>query len=114
VQRLSLLQKYILRSVYESRVKRFSREKFVQFYRRGNPLTLPLIKGETVVNTITKSLERLIDKELMVGYGVRTPHKWYIHEVRLTAKGRRQAKKLRGEQQELPLKKFKVQMSNAK
>jgi hypothetical protein len=57
------------------------------------------------VNTITKSIERLIDRELVIGYGVRTPHKWYIHEVKLTAKGRREAKRLRGEQQALPFRK---------
>ena len=101
--RLSLLQKYILRSVYENRLKRFPRDSFVEFYRSRNPLKLPLVKGETVVNSVTKSIERMIDKELMVGYGVRTPHKWYIQEVRLMPKGRRIARSLRGEQMKLPL-----------
>ena len=100
--RLSLLQKFIVRSVYESRMKRSPRDTFVQFYRQGN--TPPRPSQEGIVNTITKSIERLIERELKVGYGVRTSRKWYIHEVKLTAEGRKQAKKLRGEQQQLPLK----------
>ena len=54
-------------------------------------------------DTITKSVESLIDKGFMVGYGVRTPKKWYIEEVRLMSKGRKLARKLLGEQQQLPL-----------
>jgi|GEM_PF-211975 len=107
--RLSLLQKYILRMVYEGRLKRFPRDRFVQYYaeERGTSrvaITRKHAEGDDAVNAITKSIERLIDKELMVGYGVRTPHKWYIHEVKLTAKGKKIAKRLRGEQQVLPLK----------
>ncbi len=41
---------------------------------------------------------------MMVGYGVRTPKKWYIKEVKLTPIGRRLARKLLGEQQALPFK----------
>lgn len=82
----------------------------MQFYRAQKRQ----VREEDKVKSITQSIERLIDRELMVGYGVRTPHKWYIHEVKLTASGRREAKKLRGEQQELPLRKFKAQISNAK
>jgi len=108
---LSLLQKYILKAGYESRAKRFPRDTFVEFYQKGNPLRLPLIKGETIVNTVTRSIERLIDKGLMVGYGIRTPRKWFIKEVRLTTKGRREAKRLRGEQQRLPLTSRKSIMS---
>ncbi len=53
-------------------------------------------------HTVTKSLERLIDHGLLIGHGVRTEHKWFIHEVRLTPHGRKLAKKLRGVQQLLP------------
>jgi hypothetical protein len=101
--RLSLLQKFILRSVYESRLKRFPRDTFVEFYQQKKTQ----ISGGDKVKSITKSIERLIDKEMMVGYGVRTPHKWYIHEVKLTVKGRREGKRLRGEQQQLPLRSSK-------
>ena len=57
-----------------------------------------------MLETITKSLERLIDKGLMIGYGRRTPEKWFIDEVQLTPAGRRAARITLGEQQRLPLK----------
>ena len=63
-------------------------------------------KPEDQQNIITKSLERLIDKELLIGYGRRTPHKWFIEEIKLTRKGKKLAKKLLGEQQVLPFKKI--------
>lgn len=61
-------------------------------------------KSKDAVNIITKSIERLIDREMLTGYGVRTPHKWFLKEIKLTPKGRKMAKKLLGEQQTLPLK----------
>ena len=57
---------------------------------------------------ITQSIERLISKELMIGYGVRTPHKWFIREITLTSKGKIEAKKLLGEQKSLPFKSKKL------
>ncbi|MFH1866649.1 MAG: hypothetical protein ABIJ81_01030 [Patescibacteria group bacterium] len=97
--RLSPLQKYILRTCY-SRQPKLSRNGFARFYdaQKKKP------KKDDIVNIITNSLESLIDKELMVGYGVRTPHKWYIKEVKLTPKGRKVTRKLLGEQQSLPFK----------
>ena len=95
--RLSPLQKYILRLCYVSSTKLVARGGFIKFYDAKS-------KPVEAVNIITKSVESLIDKELMVGYGVRTPHKWYIKEVRLMPQGRKAAKKLLGEQQKLPLK----------
>jgi DNA-binding MarR family transcriptional regulator len=53
---------------------------------------------------VTKTLKRLINQGLLVGYGIRTSKKWYIKEVRLTSKGHKLAKKLTNEQQRLPLK----------
>jgi hypothetical protein len=47
------------------------------------------VKKEDRVNIITKSLERLIDNGLLVGYGVRTPKKWFIKSVKLTTLGRK-------------------------
>ena len=56
------------------------------------------------IKIITQSLERLINRGLLVGYGIRTPEKWFIKEIKLTAWGQKEAKKLWGEQQKLPLK----------
>ncbi len=104
--RLSPLQKYILRSCYLAQTKVVGRTGFVRFYdsQKQKP------KSGDVVNIITKSLESLIDKGLMVGYGVRTPQKWYIKEVRLMPTGRKLARKLLGEQQKLP---FKMPLKSA-
>ena len=79
---------------------RIGRGGFAKFYNGAAKKP----KVADMVNIVTRSLESLIDKELMTGYGVRTPHKWYIKEVKLTPKGRKQARRLLGEQQVLPLK----------
>jgi len=97
--KLSHLQKYILLSGYGEKGK-FNRNKLLKFYDKQKKKP----KIEDRVNVITKSLERLIDKELLIGYGTKTPHKWFVKEIKLTASGKRMAKRLRGEQQQLPLK----------
>jgi hypothetical protein len=97
---LSSLQRYILLACYDAKGQRRERKGLEQFY-----------EGETarpsekdMQNAVTRSLERLIDKELLIGYGVRTPHRWYIKEIRLTPKGRRVVKELLASNQtQLPL-----------
>ncbi|MEK7497099.1 MAG: hypothetical protein AAB657_04345 [Patescibacteria group bacterium] len=98
--RLSPLQKYILKACYGIPPKIIKRGIFVHFYdeQKLRP------KAGDLVNIITKSLECLINKGLLTGYGVRTPQKWYIKEVKLTVVGRRTTRRLLGEQQKLPLK----------
>lgn len=100
--KLSSLQKFILCQAY-GREKRVTRSRFYRFYNGHKKPP----KGEDKVKILTKSIERLIDKGLMVGFGERTKHKWYIKEVQLTALGRRLAKKMLGEQRELPLRQSK-------
>lgn len=95
--RLSSLQRYIILECFPVRGK-IGRAIFTEFYKGIEK------KSKDIVDTITKTLERLIDNGLMVGYGLRTPKKWFIKEVRLTPLGRRIAKKLQGEQQILPFK----------
>lgn len=123
--RLSSLQKYILLQCYFNKDKKYSKKDLSKFYfqaSEGGAKTKFLPSRASAEKTalglynknqkkpknfkkiITKSIERLIIKELMIGYGEHTPHKWYVKEIKLTPKGRRVAKKLRGEQQELPLK----------
>lgn len=99
--RLSDLQKYILLEAMMSKGTKFSRTRLVGFYEKKHKDT----KAEQRVKAITKSIERLIDKELLTGYGMRTPHKWFIKEIKATAKGMRVAKQMLGEQQKLPFKK---------
>ncbi|MBI3115673.1 MAG: hypothetical protein HYZ09_04260 [Candidatus Kerfeldbacteria bacterium] len=91
---LSRLQRYILTETHGSPRQRCPRRQFKAFYNQAK------VKPKDPDNVITRSLERLIDKELLVGFGRRTPHKWFIDEVRLTAKGRRTARALLGQQQQ--------------
>lgn len=97
--RFSELQKHTLLYCF-GKSDKCNREPLVQFYKEK--MLKP--KQKDLVSIITKSIERLIEKELIIGYGVRTPHKWFIKEIKLTPKGKRFAKKLLGEQQKLPLK----------
>lgn len=96
--RLSSLQKYILRECYAAKGT-YKRSRLSAFYAKQKQMT----KHVDQQNTITKSLERLIDKEVLIGFGRRTPHKWFIDEIKLTSKGRRTARKLLGEQQSFRL-----------
>ncbi len=98
--RLSPLQKFILKFCFTSSAKVVSRAGFVKFYTTQTKAPKP----SDIVNIITNSLESLIDKELLIGYGIRTSRKWFIKEVKLTPLGRRTGRKLLGEQVTLPFK----------
>ena len=108
--RLSPLQKYILWTVYESGNKPYNRKRFIEFYKIRQSKAGPHansgvgVTERAGVKIITQSIENLIERELMTGYGVRTPHKWFIREVKLNPKGKKIAKTLHGKQQTLPLK----------
>lgn len=91
--RLSALQRYILRECYQSPKSRVERRPFARFYSRRTAVS---------TDNITVSLERLIERGLMIGFGRRTPAKWFIEEVKLTPLGRRVARATYGKQQQLP------------
>lgn len=93
---LSPLQKFLLKECLDSAVTK--RSAFKKFYSKNTKA--PKVNDQQ--NAITKSLERLIDRGYMVGLGRRTPKKWYIVEVKLTAKGRRKGRTLLGQQQRIP------------
>ncbi|PIR94297.1 hypothetical protein COT97_02300 [Candidatus Falkowbacteria bacterium CG10_big_fil_rev_8_21_14_0_10_39_11] len=99
--RLSQLQKFILLKGYYRKGQKLSRNVFINFYKNNKSQA----KKEMQQKIITGSIESLIDKELLIGYGRRTPHKWFIEQVKLTDKGIKEALKLLGEQKQLPFKK---------
>jgi len=68
-------------------------------------------KAKDLANIISRSVDRLITKEMLVGYGKKTATKWFVETVKLTARGRGAARKMLGEQQVLPL---KVKIQNPK
>ncbi len=98
--KLSSLQKYIVLQCYE-KGGRIDRKIFREFYKTPEQKALPKYQE----SIITKSLESLIDRELMIGFGKRTPHKWFITHVKLTKKGKKQALTILSQGQEkLPFK----------
>ena len=99
--KLSSLQKYILKQCILSKDGSISKNKLEQFYadKKIKP------KAEDQVRIITKSVDRLIYKDLVIGSGVKTAHRWYIKNLKLTNRGKKEAKKLFGTQQKLPFNK---------
>jgi hypothetical protein len=101
--RLSTLQKYILKQCFWAKDKIVAKSVLPRFYdyQQKKP------KANDIINIITKSVERLIKKELIVGFGEKTAQKWFINKVKLTSQGRKVAKSLLGIQQKLPLRNIK-------
>jgi len=93
---ISPLQKFLLKECLDGAVTK--RSAFKKFYAKQKNVP----KADDQQNAITKSLERLIDRGYLVGFGRRTPQKWFIESVRLTAAGRRLARSLLGTQQHIP------------
>lgn len=93
--RLSRLQKAILRLCDLPR-GRVGRDRFDRIH------DIAVTRAKDPVDVVTKALERMVDRGLLVAYGVRTKEKWFIREVRCTPQGRRVARQLRGQQQALP------------
>lgn len=96
--KLSQLQKFILKECLGQKITK--RTVFKKFYSKAAKPP----KSEDQQNSITKSLERTIDRGLMIGLGRRTPKKWFIESVKLTAKGKKLVKTLLGQQQKFPFK----------
>ncbi len=90
---LSELQKRILRTALSASRSRIARATF-QFPQRSSRLHQQEI--------LTRSLDRLVDRGLMIGYGHRTQQKWFIESIRLTPAGRRAARRLLGTQTTFP------------
>lgn len=98
--RLSKLQKYILLECFNKKYSKLDREGLVKFYNSYKKKP----KKETQVNSVSTSIERLINKGLLVGFGEITKTKIFIAKIRLTPLGRNKTKRLLGEQKKLPLK----------
>jgi hypothetical protein len=90
---LSALQRFILRECYQFPKPRVPRLPFTKFYARST---------HPNADSITVSLERLIDRGFLIGFGRRTPKKWFIEEVKLTSLGRSTARSTYGKQQQFP------------
>jgi hypothetical protein len=85
---LSSLQQYILKACVRKGGK-VPVELFVSFY--GAEATED---PEGCRKAIRKSIDRLIAREFLTGYGSKTTRKLYLKEVRLTPKGRKASSEL--------------------
>jgi hypothetical protein len=97
--RLSALQKHIIFECGGNKGARIKRNILASFYDKQKKKP----NQELMVKIITQSIERLIRRDLIVGFGEITKHKIFIKEIKLTAKGKKEAKRLLGEQRKLPL-----------
>ncbi|USN53803.1 MAG: hypothetical protein H6760_01375 [Candidatus Nomurabacteria bacterium] len=96
---LSRLQKYILRELAQTRQKQVPSQQFRKYYTKQSAKP----KQNDIVSIVSTSIERLIERGLVVGYGRRTKEKWFIETISLTPNGRHIARALLGQQQRLPL-----------
>jgi len=95
----SPLQQYILKECYGRTGKKIDRKIFVNFYAKNSKA-----KIELHTKIITKSIERLISREMLVGYGIRTAKRWFISGVKMTGPGRKKWQKfLNRKQKKLPI-----------
>lgn len=93
----SCLQQKILGECMRRRDEIVNRDPMVAYCSEGG------LKSNRV-KTVTKSLERLIDRGYLVGYGIRTPKKWFIKEVRITRDGTKAYERwLSRKQKKLPI-----------
>lgn len=92
--RLSSLQKYILKQSWEYKKTQVPRVQFEAYYKNKKKIPSQKIQA----NNITRSIERLIQRGLIIGYGEKTKHRLYISKIRLTAPGKKTAKQLFGTQ----------------
>ncbi len=94
---LSKLQQFILKQGRKH--GRMAVDELLAFY--SEKASQENQEGER--KAVRKSIDRLIKRELVVGYGEKTTHRLYINEVRLTSKGRKAAGELLPKQQRLGL-----------
>lgn len=96
--KLSKLQRFILKKAYLSGRVKVTRQVFMTYYEHLK--NAPANKLQ--VNIVTQSLERLIDKGLVVGYGKKTQEKLFIDSIQLTARGKKITRELLSKQTPLP------------
>ena len=92
---LSNLQKFILKQVYLNGGDDYHKDGLINFYPEK-------ADQEDRVGTITRSIERMIDRGLISAVGHKTQHKLFIESIFLTDKGAREAQRIIQEKQKLP------------
>jgi len=106
MEKLSHLQQYILKKSLGYRQTRktgqargdIDKNTFFKFYENIED------KPKDIENIIIKSLNRLIERDLIVAFCKKTKHKTFIDKILLTSRGKKIAQKLLGTQEVLPMK----------
>ena len=93
---LSSLQQFIVRELFQTE-RRLKKDVFLRFYLGTK------IDHEIALKDIGRSIERLVERDLVKATGVKTAKKWYTKTVSLTPRGRSFVKKNLGNQLSLPL-----------
>ena len=97
--RLSSLQKFILEKCLEGKNCTESKRHFFVFY----PLEELKNNKKIIQDTLHKSLDGLVTKDLIVAYGKKTSAKWFINRVKLTSEGKKKAREIiQAKQRKLP------------
>ncbi len=99
MDQLSKLQEYILKKSlgYKQRGG-VNKNIFFKFYENIKS------KPKDIENIIIKSLNRLIERDLIVAFCKKTKYKTFINKILLTSHGKKIAQKLLGTQEKLPMK----------
>ena len=100
---LSDLQRYILTQALTANRATVRKEVLLRFYTARAKRPTP----RDEISDLTRSVERLIERGLAVGFGSKTSRRWFVTEVQLTPLGRRTARQLLGTQAQLPFRRTK-------
>ena len=99
--RLSKLQKYILDRCFYTKKGVLGRRELFNFYSIADFER----RRKKIIDTIHKSIEALVKKDLLVAFGHKTAKKWFIHKIKITKRGRKLIKGLiKNMQGKLPIK----------
>lgn len=96
--RLSKLQKYILLKADEKKI--LEKEEILLFYKKNKDPIKQIFR----LKIISKSLNNLIKKGLLIAVVIKTQKRCYIKQVSLTNNGKKVVKELKGKQLKLKLK----------
>lgn len=99
--RLSKLQKYILNRCFYSKKGILGKKELFGFYSLSDIEK----RKKKIMDTIHKSAEALVKKDLLAAFGHKTAKKWFIHKVKITRRGKKMVKELiKNMQGKLPIK----------
>lgn len=98
---LSSLQKFILLQGSLTGFGATSKKSLLKYYDKKSNKP----DSKDAKNIISKSVDRLIGKGLIVGFGYKTAEKMFISSIKLTPQGKKIVRRLQGVQQKLPFKK---------